>query len=40
MRTIEFRLLFKQSESIDAKNTFAKAIRSPFMANGFALAYA
>jgi len=41
MRTTEFWQLFKLPESIDAKNTFAKAVRSPFLGvNGFALAYA
>jgi len=37
---VEMKQLFKLLQSIDAKNTFAKAVRSPFMANGFALAYA
>lgn len=41
MRTVELRKLFKLPQSISAKNTIAKAIRSPFLAmNGFALAYA
>lgn len=40
MRAAELQHLFKLLDSIDAKNTFAKAVRSPFMANGFALAYA
>jgi hypothetical protein len=37
---VEMKQLFKLLQSIDAKNTFAKAIPSPFMANGFALAFA
>lgn len=40
MRMVELRNLFKLSETVNAKNTFTKAIRSPFVANGFALAYA
>ncbi len=41
MRAIEMKQLFKLLQSIDAKNTFAKAVRSPFIGvNGLALAYA
>ena len=41
MRAAEFRILFKRRTAIDAKNTVAKAVRSPFVGvNGFALAFA
>jgi len=40
MRATELWRLLKPLESIDAKNTFAKAVRSPFMANEFAFALA